>query len=216
MIICCLCGVLSDDTHLECGHQVCSVCLVRSLTDQRKDGLPFGRCAVHRCGQVLREHRRWPLNLGDRVQLAKRTDPTLGFSGPGLSRGRKVSGRGHERGRGYRGMRRRGGFRGVLMGVGCGGGSVVGLMGVARGGGCTGGLMGVGCCGGSIGGSMGVGCGGGNTGGLMGVGSGGGSSGRLMGAGSGGAGGDSSQPNPNLIININLIYYYNYYIFIDN
>ncbi len=42
MITCCLFGGgLSDYTHLNCGHQVCSVCSARSLTDQRKVGLPL-------------------------------------------------------------------------------------------------------------------------------------------------------------------------------
>ncbi len=61
MITCCLFGGgLSDYTHLNCGHQVCSVCSARSLTDQRKVGLPFGRCTVHGFGQVLRNTAAGP------------------------------------------------------------------------------------------------------------------------------------------------------------
>jgi len=116
-------------------------------------------------------HRRWPWNLGGRVQLAKRTDPTLGSSGPGLSGGRG-------------GIRGRGGFRGGLN---------------------TGALMGAGSSGGSASALMGIGRGGGSASGLM-----------CAGSGDAGGGSPGSQPNPELIIiNINLIYYYNYYIFIN-
>jgi hypothetical protein len=89
-------------------------------------------------------------------------------------------------------------------------------MGVGRGGGSAGGQIGAGS---SAGGLMGVGRGGGSAGGLTGAGRGGGSAEGLMSVGCGGAGDDNpgTQPNPEtIIININLIYYYNYYIFIDN
>ncbi len=71
---------------------------------------------------------------------------------------------------------------------------------------------------GSHGGLMGAGSSDGSVGALMCVRRGGGSASRPMGVGSDGAGGSpGSQPNLELIvIDINLIYYYNYYIFINN
>ncbi len=124
---CVLCGVVSDDTPQECGHQVCSVCLARSLTDQRRLGSPFGWCAVDGCCQVLRKHRLWPWHLGGRVQLATRSGPTLLSSGGGSSRRGRGGSSGRGRGRG------RDGSRGVDVGGGLNGINRVRLIAIGRG-----------------------------------------------------------------------------------
>ncbi len=194
MINCCLCGAFSDDTHLECGHQVCSVCLARSLTDQRKIGLFYGRCAVDGCGHIFRKHRPWPWNLGGRVQLRTRTNLTLGYNGLGRGRG---------------GIGDRGGIGGL--------GGICGLGGISdRGGiGSSGGISGLGRFRGGLNNSglMDIGSGGG----LLGVGSDGSSSGSQSGFGSGnGNGGSTSSQTGPIIIDINVINFFNYYTFIIN